>query len=73
MALNPDANYKKVFIAFQLSERANRLLSESAKRSNRRKLQEAALRLEDHLNQVFSISHVGSVSLSPSITEEGEL
>ena len=58
MEANTETNYKKVFIAFQLSERANRLLSESAKRSNRRKLQEAAMRLEDHLNQVFAISHV---------------
>ena len=51
-------NYKKVFITIILSEKSNKLLSESSKRSNRKKVQEAKLRLEDHLNKFRSISEL---------------
>lgn len=51
-------NYRKVHITIQLSEDANRLLSQSCGRSNRKKIQEATLRLEDHLNKYRSISEL---------------
>lgn len=51
-------NYKKVYITLQLSETSNKLLSISAERSNRKKIQEATLRLEDHLNNYRSISEL---------------
>ncbi|HIF0226761.1 TraY domain-containing protein [Fluoribacter dumoffii] len=50
--------YPKVYISFQLSEQANKLLSESCMRSGRKKLPEAALRLEDHLIRYRSISEL---------------
>lgn len=56
--LESDNNYKKVHITIQLSEESNRLLSESAKRSKRKKIQEAMLRIEDHLNKYQSISEL---------------
>ena len=55
---NNNKRYPKVFIAFQLSEEANQLLTESCKRSNRKKIQEAMLRLEDHLRRFRSISEI---------------
>ena len=61
MELN--TNYKKVYISFQLSEKVNQLLSESAGRCNRKKVQEAKLRLEDHLNTVRSISELNHTLL----------
>lgn len=51
-------DYRKVHITIQLSKNANRLLSESCDRSNRKKIQEATLRLEDHLNKFRSISEL---------------
>jgi len=51
-------NYPKVYISFQLSEEANKLLSESCTRSGRKKIPEAALRLEDHLRRFRSISEL---------------
>ena len=51
-------NYKKVYITLQLSEASNKLLSVSAERSNRKKIQEATLRLEDHLKNYRSISEL---------------
>ena len=59
-------DYKKVYITLQLSIESNRLLSESAKRSNRKKLQEAKLRIEDHLNRFRSISEINYVVPSES-------
>ncbi|WP_236712226.1 TraY domain-containing protein [Legionella pneumophila] len=53
-------NYKKVFITIQISEESNRFLSESAKRSNRKKVQEAKIRLEDHINRYRSISELNT-------------
>lgn len=50
--------YPKVYISFQLSEEANKLLSESCMRSGRKKIPEAALRLEDHLMRYRSISEL---------------
>ncbi|WP_131783630.1 TraY domain-containing protein [Legionella gresilensis] len=50
--------YPKVYISFQLSERANQLLTESCGRSGRKKIPEAALRLEDHLSRFRSISEL---------------
>lgn len=51
-------NYRKIHITLNLSVNSNRLLSESAKRSNRKKIQEAILRLEDHLSKFRSISEL---------------
>jgi hypothetical protein len=56
--LESNNNYRKVHITIQLSEDANRLLSQSCGRSNRKKIQEATLRLEDHLNKYRSISEL---------------
>ena len=53
-----DNDYKKVYITIRLSKDANRLLSESCSRSNRKKIQEATLRLENHLNQFRSVSEI---------------
>jgi hypothetical protein len=58
MKLESNNNYRKVHITIQLSKSANRLLSESCGRSNRKKIQEATLRLEDHLNKFRSISEL---------------
>ncbi|WP_103989389.1 TraY domain-containing protein [Legionella quinlivanii] len=51
-------NYKKVYITLLLSEASNEMLSISSKRSNRKKIQEATLRLEDHLKKYRSISEL---------------
>lgn len=56
--LQSNNNYRKVHITIQLSEDANRLLSQSCNRSNRKKIQEATLRLEDHLKNFRSISEL---------------
>jgi len=56
--LESNTHYKKVYISFQLTPEANKILTESAKRSNRKKVQEAKLRLEDHLNSFRSISEL---------------
>lgn len=58
LKLESNNNYKKVFITLQISEESNRFLSESARRSNRKKVQEAKIRLEDHLNKFRSISEL---------------
>ncbi|HHL3493980.1 TPA: TraY domain-containing protein [Legionella pneumophila] len=60
LKLESNNNYKKVFITIQISEESNRFLSESAKRSNRKKVQEAKIRLEDHLNRYRSISELNA-------------
>jgi len=52
-------NYKDVFVTIKLSAEGNKLLTESCKRAYRKKLQEAALRLEDHLMRFRSISERG--------------
>lgn len=60
LKLESNNDYKKVFITIQISEESNRFLSESAKRSNRKKVQEAKIRLEDHLNRYRSISELNA-------------
>lgn len=52
MELNNDL--KMVYITLQLSAETNRLLTEAATRSKRKKVQEAKLRLDDHLHRFFS-------------------
>ena len=59
--LQSDNKYQSVFVTVQLSSESNRLLSESCKRSNRKKIQEATLRLEDHLKRFRSISEIDHV------------
>lgn len=59
MKSNPD--YKSVYITIQLSKNSNKILSESCSRSNRKKIQETTLRLEDHLNRFRSISEIDHV------------
>lgn len=56
--MESEGDYKKVYITIQLSEFANKILSESAGRSKRKKIQEATLRLEDHLIKFTSISEL---------------
>lgn len=62
-------NYRKVYIAFQISEEANKLLSESCGRSKRKKMPEAALRLEDHLRRFRSISELDFVIPLEEVSE----
>ncbi len=62
MKLDTNNNYKSVYVTIKLSAEGNQLLSESCERSNRKKLQEAALRLEDHLKRFNSISKLGEAS-----------
>ncbi|QDQ41184.1 TraY domain-containing protein (plasmid) [Legionella geestiana] len=64
-------NYQKVYISFQISEEANKLLTESCKRSGRRKMPEAALRLEDHLRRFRSISELNQAV--PNKTEAKDM
>jgi len=59
--LESKQHYKKVYVTLNLSEQANKLLTESAKRSNRKKVQEAKLRIEDHLQRFRSISELDYV------------
>jgi hypothetical protein len=53
--------YKPVHITIQLSSKENKALSLSAERSGRNKIQEAKLRLEDHLNRFRSIAECDHV------------
>ena len=53
--------YKPVHITIQLSSKENKALSLSAERSGRNKIQEAKLRLEDHLNRFRSIAECNHV------------
>jgi len=62
-------SYKPVFITIQLSSETNKLLSESAARSHRKKLQEATIRLDDHLMRFHSISEKGKTVPSKISTE----
>lgn len=62
-------NYKKVYVTVQLSRNTNKLLTESSARSRRNKLQEAKLRLEDHLHRFRSISELNH-TIPHSIKEE---
>lgn len=55
---NLKKNFNSVYITLNLPAESNQLLSESARRSNRKKIQEAKLRLEDHLNKFRSISEL---------------
>ncbi|WP_131784007.1 TraY domain-containing protein [Legionella gresilensis] len=64
--------YGKVYISFQLSEKANQLLTESCKRSGRKKIPEAALRLEDHLSRFRSISELNQTVSNQNYLEEQE-
>ncbi len=61
MESNTDNVYQDVYITFKLDAESNQLLSESAKRSNRKKIQEAILRLSHHLRSVRSISDIENV------------
>lgn len=56
--LKSDNYYEKVYITIRLTKDANQLLTESCARSKRKKIQEAALRLEDHLRRFRSISEL---------------
>lgn len=47
----PEQQYKEVGVAFTISGQANRTLTQSAERAQRRKKCEAKLRLEDHLKR----------------------
>lgn len=66
---NKNNKYKSVYITLNLSAFANRKLSESSKRSHRKKLQEAKLRLEDHLHRFRSISEINH-TISQNLKEE---
>lgn len=57
-----DSNYNRVHIGFSICPETNRLLTESAQRSNRTKKSEAELRLADHLRRFRSISEIGDVT-----------
>lgn len=65
-------NYPSVFVTIQLHSESNRLLSESCKRSNRQKTQEAALRLEDNLIDYCSISKLNQTTPNQSEAMEAD-
>lgn len=67
--LESNNNYQSVFITVKLSGDANRLLTESCKRSNRKKIQEATLRIEDHLRRFRSISELDFTFENQNIVE----
>ncbi len=50
---------QETWISFILDAETNKLLTDSAERSNRQKRREALIRLKDHLRQFRSISEVG--------------
>ena len=52
--------YRSVKINISMIAKTNRLLSESATRSNRSKVSEAELRLADHLENYKSISYLNN-------------
>lgn len=72
--MESDINNKfpKVYISFQLSEEVNRLLTESCKRSGRKKIPEASIRLEDHLLRYRSISELEHTVLNNLEAMEAE-
>ncbi len=59
-----DSDFPAVSITHTLSPEMNRLLTESALRSERTKKAEARLRLADHLERFQSISEIGFVMKS---------
>jgi len=59
--MSKEEKYKGVYLSIKISAKTNKLLSEAAKQSGRKKLQEALIRLEDHLDRIESISKVGHV------------
>lgn len=63
-------HFKKVYISFQLSAESNELLTEAAKRSNRKKIQEAKLRFDNHLKRFRSISEIDFVIPTEDISSE---
>ncbi|WP_131751122.1 MULTISPECIES: TraY domain-containing protein [Legionella] len=65
-----DNHFRKVYISFQLSAESNELLTDAAKRSNRKKVQEAKLRLDDHLKRFRSISEIDFVVPSDGISNK---
>ena len=54
--------FRPVKVTCEISERANRLISESSLASKRTKVQEATLRLEDHLEKYTRIASIGTTS-----------
>lgn len=54
-----DEQWKAVQLVMRLSPNVNRLLTESARRTGRSKIQEALLRLTDHLNNFEDIATEG--------------
>ncbi|WP_419421554.1 TraY domain-containing protein (plasmid) [Legionella sp. D16C41] len=70
---NNKKDYKDVFITIKISSEGNKLLTESCKRSKRKKIQEATLRLEDHLSKYRSISELNQTVLNSNIEEVKEM
>lgn len=62
--------YKPVHITIQLSSKENRALSQSAERSGRNKIQEAKLRLTDHLGRFRSIAECDHVFPLHALSED---
>lgn len=51
-----DNKFSSVYITIRLSAESNKIISIAAERSGRNKIQEARLRLEDHLSRFRSIA-----------------
>jgi len=62
--------YKAVKINMSMSAKTNKLLSESALRSNRSKVCEAELRLADHVENYKSISYLNQKEERGKLEEE---
>ncbi len=56
--MNQDNQFPPVYITIRLSSEANKIISIAAERCGRNKIQEAKLRLEDHLIRFRSISEL---------------
>lgn len=59
--MSQDNQFSSVYITIRLSAESNRNISIAAQRSGRNKIQEARLRLEDHLKRYRSISELDYV------------
>lgn len=54
--------YRNITITLRLDAETNKLLTESAKRSNRTKRTEAELRFADHVRRFRTISEIGDAT-----------
>lgn len=59
---NSEEEYRDITITLRLDSETNKLLTESAQRSNRTKRTEAELRFADHVRRFRTISEIGDAA-----------